>query len=1009
MLSRTCLLSLRGHGASRTTTAGGIIVVLAALVCGCVDADGIDADSAGDDDYSGQIGDLAVDPPKSNPPAPTLTANPPLPVTALPNGGAEATTGWSFTAGGALALNGSPYVAANPPAPQGTSVLRLQTSGTATLAVSLPAGGSFRLRYKAAQRKLAGVDNKQAIRVAFASTSIDVFQPSSSSYVERVTRTFTASAGASIIKFTGLNPGGGDNTALIDDLRIERVRDWHIASSWSPARVPMASDNVSIPAGHSMSLTGPCVAATVNVSGELLATTSDAKLDTRWVLVRGRGARFEVGRQGSPFLQSFTLTLTGNLGDSENILDAGTKFLMVEMEGQLHLHGNDDPSRRSWTKLGATASAGTTTLTLSENVTWKAGDQIVIAASKDWTEAEKRTLARDAVGNLVTLTAALTHAHHGAAPKVYSRPSGAGPARTWTLDQRAEVGLLTRNIKIVGDAGSESTGLGGHMMVMWCADCGSAGKGYIDGVELTRMGQKQRLRRYPMHWHMLGADGAGQYFTNSSVHHTYNRAVTIHGTWSTRVENNVMYDHIGHGLFLEDGSEINNVIRKNLVLSTLRPPEGQQVTPSDNQFLQVQNSSPSSYWITNPHNTFVGNVAAGTIGTGFWFIFPVKPIGPSATDPRFSAMTPYRQTLIEFRGNTAHSGSNGFDVNDQLSSIHGIEPNRAWDITTPAVISDFTAYSNRFAALYAGIGNATANVIYDNAVLADNRDHVFFATYHVVRNSLLVANSGNGLFAATHSAYRTYDGAGQMENSHLVGYNNSTTTVIATVGAATKHTNHRMRNLTFSGTPRIEFPNAINNAVQSDPRQWGSVILDETGSLASGAGRSIVSNHTMLRTPGDIAPPGWINAFHTAAQFCYFQLSYGLTGASIPNVTIRRKHAGQSDVVFVNTFKVDPFHQMPVIVNGGYTYEVDYAGALPSSRKITVRQADASVGDDFLVTIKAVGNRPGFTSSLGASKASLAALTSSTTTGYYREAGSGNVSIKFVAAAKSSNVTLTWN
>ena len=69
------------------------------------------------------------------------------------------------------------------------------------------------------------------------------------------------------------------------------------------------------------------------------------------------------------------------------------------------------------------------------------------------------------------------------------------------LDERAEVGLLTRNITIQGDSASLTTGIGGHVMVMQGATA------HVEGVTFTRMGQKARLARYPMHWHMAGRGG----------------------------------------------------------------------------------------------------------------------------------------------------------------------------------------------------------------------------------------------------------------------------------------------------------------------------------------------------------------------------------------------------------------------------------------------------------------------------------------------------------------------
>ncbi|MEJ0098984.1 MAG: hypothetical protein WDO12_04275 [Pseudomonadota bacterium] len=91
---------------------------------------------------------------------------------------------------------------------------------------------------------------------------------------------------------------------------------------------------------------------------------------------------------------------------------------------------------------------------------------------------------------------------------------------------------------------------------------------YVEGVELNRMGQNLQLARYPIHWHLVGDAGKGQYIRNASIHDTYNRCVTVHGTNDVQVENNVTYNNVGHCFFLEDGIEHGNQFVHNLAIQT---------------------------------------------------------------------------------------------------------------------------------------------------------------------------------------------------------------------------------------------------------------------------------------------------------------------------------------------------------------------------------------------------------------------------------------------------------
>src|SRR5690606_12744735 len=103
------------------------------------------------------------------------------------------------------------------------------------------------------------------------------------------------------------------------------------------------------------------------------------------------------------------------------------------------------------------------------------------------------------------------------------------------VDERGEVGLLSRNIKIQASEDAATTYFGGHIMAM------AGSRMFVNSIELARMGQHLRLARYPIHWHIIG-EGQGQYIRNASIHDSYSRCVTVHGTNNLRIENNVTYN-----------------------------------------------------------------------------------------------------------------------------------------------------------------------------------------------------------------------------------------------------------------------------------------------------------------------------------------------------------------------------------------------------------------------------------------------------------------------------------
>ena len=788
--------------------------------------------------------------------------------------------------------------------------------------------------------------------------------------------------------------------------------NWSNPATWVGGVLPGVEDTVKIPTGLTVTLNTDVECGGIVVEGKLTVERADRTLLCDYLLVQTTGAVFEVGTNANRFAQNFTLTLKG-LSTESPMGSMGAKLLGAHNGGTLDLHGKD---RIEWTHLGVNAAAGATSLTLSEAVDWTVGDSILVTSSRaSWNEAETRTITAISPDlRTVSFATGLTYLHNGSTITKTRSTDG----KSWTGDLRAEVGLLSRNVKIQGDPASETAGFGGHIMVMngGTTCCVTNGRAFIEGVELFRMGQKSIIGRYPMHWHMVAEGGVGQYFRDNVVRRSFNRAITIHGTESTLVENNFCYDHLGHGIFLEDGSERFNIFRKNVVALSKKPAAGEELLETDNGFNVPQNRSPSSYWITNPNNTFTDNVAAGTEGTGYWFAFPLKPLGASLTHPRFSAMEPFKQPLGAFDRNTAHSSMMGMDINDQVAADDTLIANGEWANNGPFYFKDCTWYSND-NAVYAGIGNARKNVVYRNNVFSDNEINLFLATYHLCEESLMVADSGYGLQPSTQTrtVYQVYDGAGRMTNNHLVGYDATNARFLDNIGGAIKHPNHYFQGLTFepavpvrSVLPNYNFipPPNIAATDSAHPRRWAMVIRDVDGSISGVSSSSIVSNHPFLLTGGETRPSVWTNMYRSDHHFAQCLLDYNLAFGSIPNVSVVRTKAGTPTrgIYYINGY--NEWHQLPLIVREDYLYTYTYE-SLPSTKKVIVNLNDAEPGDNYVVRFKDFGKLAGVAVTGMTSRTSLAALKSGTTSGFFKETN-GDFYIRPVATATNHTYTITW-
>src|SRR5712671_3359713 len=326
-----------------------------------------------------------------------------------------------------------------------------------------------------------------------------------------------------------------------------KATNWSDPATWPNRKVPVAGDKVIIEKGKQVVLdvTPPALNG-LTIEGKLsFANTKDIELTTEWIMLHGE---LEIGTEKAPHTRKATITFTNNVKD-EDISGVGGTTDKVDrgimlMGGTLNLHGNQT---NTWTKLSNTAAAGATSIQVLNAAGWKVGDEIVLASTDfDPRQAERRTIAAIR-GNTITLDKKLDYMHFG---KI-----------TFDVDERGEVGMLSRNILIQASPDADRTLFGGHIMAM------NESKMFVDGVELNRMGQNMHLARYPIHWHLIG-DAQGQYIRNSAIHDTYSRCVTVHGTNYLSVENNVTYNNIGHCFFLEDGVEHDNQFVHNLGILT---------------------------------------------------------------------------------------------------------------------------------------------------------------------------------------------------------------------------------------------------------------------------------------------------------------------------------------------------------------------------------------------------------------------------------------------------------
>ncbi|MEZ6070093.1 MAG: G8 domain-containing protein [Pirellulales bacterium] len=717
---------------------------------------------------------------------------------------------------------------------------------------------------------------------------------------------------------------------------------WDDPATWDNG-VPSAAIDVVVPQGTAVQLVGSAQEAkTLLVQGSVEVVENsvhDKTLSTDWILVDG--GVFRVGSESDPYdTNTFTLTLEGDT-PTQSLPDLGIAgndaFVIVRSGGTLELVGK---TKQSWTQLGATATAGSNTVTLKSAVNWEVGDEIVIASTTfDMNEAEpRRIVAISADHATFTLDAPLAYTHFG---QLQEYDDGKGT--TYVLDERAEVGLLTRNIKVQGDADSAVDGIGGNLMFL-----ASAGPIHIDGAELYHMGQKGRLGRYPIHWHLAG-NRDGDVVENTSIHRTFNRALTIHGTHKVLVSQTVAYDHIGHGYFLEDAVETGNRLYYNLGLVTREPQPGEELLPSDLGPKQFQISGPGTFWITNPNNELIGNVAAGSQdGSGFWYALPSGALGASASDPKYRFLNPRSENLGVFLNNRAHSNAVGLDVDGGPNRVTEEPESSHYSPPSLADFNHLTAFANSKNGVYF---RGTSNIHLTNARLADNVQATMFAFDQTISDSLIVGVSDNDFGGETKHGIAVYDGPNVISNVHFAGFNDPGAGTFTVIGAAERHVNHRFSGITFDdpATP-FTFPDTpANNTIA---RHWGFSLYDVDGSLTGRAGQSIVYDHPMMRSDGDVVLPGWEKAVVSGRRFGHLRLQYGFDSVDqMPTVTVSRSGGPGADASFTEPPLYERFTQLGALMNTNFVYTVHYDTAL-ASNQVEIKVEEVSAGDFLYVRIE---------------------------------------------------------
>ena len=169
-------------------------------------------------------------------------------------------------------------------------------------------------------------------------------------------------------------------------------------------------------------------------------------------------------------------------------------------------------------------------------------------------------------------------------------------------EYRSEVANLSRNVIIES---ADPDGVRGHTVYHRFS------KGGISYAQFAHLGKEGVLGRYSIHFHLVGDTMRGSSVQGAAIVDSHNRWITIHGTQYLVVRDCVGYKSVGHGYFLEDGTEVYNLLDRNLGVHAY----GGKRLPM--QVLPFDENEGAAFWWANGRNTLTRNVGVECDQYGF--------------------------------------------------------------------------------------------------------------------------------------------------------------------------------------------------------------------------------------------------------------------------------------------------------------------------------------------------------------------------------------------------------
>jgi hypothetical protein len=344
-----------------------------------------------------------------------------------------------------------------------------------------------------------------------------------------------------------------------DTPRTEKL--WSKTASWAGGALPVAGEHVVIPSADRivLDIADTPILGSLKIEGELVFKSNDESLpvitlNSKSIWVKGT---LTVGSEATRYPAERKAIIKLHSGGDKLVLnqlaDVGSKVLAVT--GRIDLYGRKIEKSVERLTQSISPSQANVVIQMDSNFAsqYRAGDKLLIGSTSFAAESEVVEVVRVNPEGSITVNA-VKYFHYGAADAtVLNVGSGA------SIDTRAEVSLLTRNVQLQTDDVSNTQG--GSLVFSSVATTlfnGVSAFVNIKDVQISNYGKAGSTSYAAVKFQWNPFASVTSTFSNNVIEDSNAPALIVDTTFKATIENNVIYNSVHNGaVFRGSNSEIN--------------------------------------------------------------------------------------------------------------------------------------------------------------------------------------------------------------------------------------------------------------------------------------------------------------------------------------------------------------------------------------------------------------------------------------------------------------------